>query len=154
MNDDTRLRPTDVLALQRFREKLDREVRSGLVTILMLLVVDRRGPVYGYRLLQTLREASGDHLAFKEGTAYPLLANLEKAGLLSSFWGTGSGGPPRKYYETTALGRSALDQALEDWFGLIGSVERLIRTLDDPVPDSDAAAPERLSLETDRQEST
>lgn len=119
----------DIEALARFREKLERELRSGLVSLLLLLTVERTGPSYGYRILSTIKESTGGQLAFKEGTAYPLLNNLEKMGLVSSYWGTGSGGPPRKYYQATALGRRALDEALDEWFGLIASVEQLITTI-------------------------
>lgn len=122
----------DSEALERFRDKLDRELKSGLVSLLLLLVVERKGPVHGYRVLQTIKEASGGGLAFKEGTAYPLLNNLEKMGLLVSQWGSGEGGPQRKYYRATPLGRWALDQALEDWYGMLGSVDRILRGMDAP----------------------
>lgn len=143
----------DTEALARFQEKLGRELRSGLVTLVLLLVVERTGPTYGYRILSTIKEASHGHLAFKEGTAYPLLNNLEKMGLIESYWGTGTGGPPRKYYQATALGRAALDEALEEWFGLIGSVERLIRDLgkrkgtasDDHADTTPGPAPDRFT---------
>lgn len=116
--------------LERFREKLDRELKAGLVSLVLLLVVDRTGPDYGYRILKTIQEASGGHLAFKEGTAYPLLQNMEKMGLVTSFWSDGSGGPPRRYYQITSLGRAALAQALGDWGLLTESVDRTVRSLD------------------------
>jgi PadR family transcriptional regulator, regulatory protein PadR len=120
----------DGAALDRFREKLDRELKSGLVSLVLLLVVERSGPVYGYRILQTIQNNTDGRLAFKEGTAYPLLNNLERMGLVSSFWGSGSGGPPRKYYQVTTLGARALEHALDDWSELFGSVRRLIQALD------------------------
>lgn len=113
----------------RFREKLDRELKSGVVSLVLLLVIDRSGPDYGYRILKNIQEWSGGHLAFKEGTAYPLLQNLERSGMLTSFWGDGAGGPPRKYYQTTALGREALKTALADWESLTGSVDEIRRNI-------------------------
>lgn len=120
----------DAKELDRFREKLDRELKAGLVSVILLLTIDRTGPDYGYRLLRTIQEKSGGSLEFKEGTAYPLLQNLEKMGLVTSFWSDGSGGPPRKYYQITNLGKSALAQALADWSALTGSVESLVKELD------------------------
>ena len=114
--------------VDRFRDKLDRELKSGVVTMLLLLAVDRGGPDYGYRILKNIQEWSDGRLQFKEGTAYPLLQNLEKAGLLTSFWGDGDGGPPRKYYQTTPTGRQALAAALEDWQGLVSSVESTLNS--------------------------
>lgn len=111
--------------LERFREKIDRELKSGLVSVLLLLVIDRTGPAYGYEILKQLKRFSDGRLAFKEGTAYPLLRKLEEMELLTSFWGDGSGGPRRKYYQTTGLGSRALERVLEDWDALIESVEEI-----------------------------
>ena len=115
--------------VDRFREKLDRELKSGVISVVLLLAVDRCGPDYGYRILKNVQEWSGGRLAFKEGTAYPLLANLERAGLLSSYWGDGAGGPPRKYYQTTALGRASLKAALAEWHELTGSVDAILKNV-------------------------
>lgn len=113
--------------VERFREKLEKELKSGVVALVLLLVVDRTGPDYGYRILRNVQEWSGGDLAFKEGTAYPLLQGLERQGLLASFWGDGDGGPPRKYYQTTTLGRQALKAALADWEALTSSVDAIRR---------------------------
>lgn len=113
--------------VERFREKLDKELKSGVIALILLLVVDRTGPDYGYRILRNVQEWSGGALAFKEGTAYPLLQGLERQGLLTSYWGDGDGGPPRKYYQTTALGRQALKAALSDWDALTASVDAILR---------------------------
>lgn len=115
--------------MARFREKLDRELKSGVVSLVLLLVIDRTGPDYGYRILKNVQEWSGGHLAFKEGTAYPLLQSLERSGMLTSFWGDGAGGPPRKYYQTTALGREALEAALDDWASLTASVDEVRKSI-------------------------
>jgi DNA-binding PadR family transcriptional regulator len=116
--------------VERFREKLDRELKAGLISILLLLAIDRKGPEYGYRLLKTLHAASGGRFAFKEGTAYPLLQNLERAGLVTTFWGEGDSGPPRKYYQTTALGKGVLEGALHDWRALVADVDALVGALE------------------------
>ena len=113
--------------IERFREKLDRELKAGVVSLLLLLAIDRSGPDYGYRILKNIQEWSDGRLAFKEGTAYPLLQNLEKSGLVTSYWGDGTGGPPRKYYQTTALGREALKVALDEWDALTESVADIMK---------------------------
>lgn len=112
--------------LASFREKMGKELRAGLVSLILLLVIERKGPEYGYRILRLIEEQSDGELAFKEGTAYPLLANLAKRGLVESFWGEGDAGPPRKYYRITPLGRRALAQALADWRALNATVEDVI----------------------------
>ena len=115
--------------VSRFREKLDKELKTGVVGLILLLAVDRTGPDYGYRLLRNVQEWSGGKLSFKEGTAYPILQNLERAGLLTSYWGDGAAGPPRKYYQTTAVGREALKAAIADWEELTSSVESILKRI-------------------------
>lgn len=115
--------------LDRFRDKLDRELKAGLVGLVLLLTVARTGPDYGYRILRTVAETTRGRLDVKEGTAYPLLANLERAGLVSSFWGDGDAGPPRKYYQVTPLGRAALERALADRAELNAAVDLLVKDL-------------------------
>lgn len=115
----------------RFRDKLDRELKSGMITILLLEVVRRRGPIHGYGILRTVRDASGGDLSFKEGTAYPLLNKLETAGLISAYWGAGDGGPPRKYYQLTGVGAEVIDHALGDWNALNQTVEATLARLGD-----------------------
>lgn len=115
--------------LDRFREKLARELKSGVVGMALLLAISRTGPDYGYRLLRTAHEASGGGLDLKEGTAYPQLQNLERAGLVTSFWGDGDQGPPRKYYQATPLGKEAAERAVEEWRRLSDGVEKLVEDL-------------------------
>lgn len=52
------------------------------------------------------------------GTVYPALRRLERARMLRSRWETAAlahkeGRPPRKYYEVTELGHSALAEAID-----------------------------------------
>lgn len=121
--------PNDTVG--RFRDKLDRELKSGMITILLLEVIRRRGPLHGYGILRTVRDASGGDLSFKEGTAYPLLNKLETSGLISAFWGAGDGGPPRKYYQLTDVGAEVIDHALGDWDALNQTVGATLDRLGD-----------------------
>ncbi len=83
---------------------------------LAVLGVLRAGPTYGYAISAALeRDGLG---AVKGGTLYPLLARLEKDGLVVSRWEAGDGGPGRKYFELTAAGTAhfAERRALWDTF--------------------------------------
>ncbi len=114
--------------LDRFRDSLDKQLRSGLIGLILLAAVVRRGPDYGYSLLAAISESSGGNLAFQQGTAYPLLQRLEQQGLVTSFWGTGSGSR-RRYYQATDLGKEALDAALDHWRSLSDNVTETLENL-------------------------
>ena len=85
-------------------------LRSALDLCLLTLVQD--GSVYGYELTRRLAERG---LPVAEGSAYPLLARLERAGLLRSETRAEGGGRPRKYYAITPAGHHALAVGREEW---------------------------------------
>ena len=112
--------------LDGFRTKLDRELKAGVLTLVLLAGIARTEPVHGYRLLRAIEDASGGGLVLKEGTAYPLLQNMEKGGLIASHWGEGPSGPARRYYRITASGRQALRRGIADWKDLNETAARLL----------------------------
>jgi len=71
------------------------------------------GPSYGYAIISELeRNGFG---TIKGGTLYPLLTRLETAGLVSTQWRAGDGGPGRKYFALTDKGRAELGRLSADW---------------------------------------
>lgn len=96
---------------------------KGLAEMALLLVL-RDGPRYGLELLERLREDAGLEVA--DGTIYPLLHRLERAGLVGSDWRTETeNGRPRKYYTLTPSGRAELDLMLDEWRTLRRKLDRL-----------------------------
>ncbi len=53
---------------------------------LLVLSVLSTGPRHGYGVIEELRVRSGDAFDLPEGTVYPVLHRLERAGLLVSEW--------------------------------------------------------------------
>ena len=93
--------------------KFHKELSAGTVSLALLAVVAAaEAPMYGYQIAKRLEQDGGDGvLAGKQSALYPVLRNLEAAGLLDSFVEPSTSGPPRRYYRATATGR----QALTDW---------------------------------------
>ncbi|MBU4213265.1 MAG: PadR family transcriptional regulator [Actinobacteria bacterium] len=50
-----------------------------------------------------------------EGTLYPLLGRLRKAGWVDTTWQESPTGPPRRYYHLTADGKRALAEFIRLW---------------------------------------
>jgi len=87
---------------------------------MMILQTLRRQPMHGYALAQTIRLGSNDLLQVEEGTLYPALMRMLKAGWLSSEWGISTRNRRVRVYRVTAAGRrqlarevSAFDRMLE-----------------------------------------
>lgn len=83
---------------------------------LCILALLRDGPLYGYAVVDALSGRGIDLVA--EGTIYPLLTRMEKAGVLSSYRAPSPEGPPRKYYKITPLGEEELITGVNQWEGL------------------------------------
>ncbi|HRC85263.1 MAG TPA: PadR family transcriptional regulator [Thermoanaerobaculia bacterium] len=89
-----------------------------------LLCVLRGGPRYGLELLERLHEEAGLEVA--DGTIYPLLHRLERAGLVAADWRTDTdNGRPRKYYAPTPSGEAELATMLAEWRALRAKLDRL-----------------------------
>jgi len=95
-----------------------------------LLAFLRNWNAYGYQLAQQLAEAGLP--AFDSGTVYRTLRQLERTGLVSSFWDTSESGPARRMYSLTKAG----DLFLSSWIDVLGKYQAVLqRTIDGLTPD-------------------
>lgn len=93
---------------------------------MLILAVLREEELYGYRIIQSLKEKSAEALQAGEGSVYPILHALEKDGLLKSRWVEEGARPPRKYYRLTMKGQKALDTSKETWRSYTRAVESVL----------------------------
>src|SRR5581483_9672303 len=98
-----------------------------------LLAFLRNWNAYGYQLAQQLAQAGLP--AFDSGTVYRTLRQLEKTGLVSSFWDTSESGPARRMYSLTKAG----ELFLSSWIDVLGRYQAVLQqTLDGMDPDRGA----------------
>lgn len=93
-------------------------ILRGLLDICLLAVLQNRA-VYGYELSECLR---GFGLPVAPGSVYPLLARLERQGLVDTEMRPSERGPARKYYALTEQGRQALRQGQLEWTSITAAV--------------------------------
>lgn len=88
------------------------QLRRGALQycVLALLEGEER---YGFDIARTL--GSIDGMVTGEGTLYPLLSRLKRAGHVATAWRESDAGPPRKYYAITDQGRRALADFSTEW---------------------------------------
>jgi PadR family transcriptional regulator PadR len=96
-------------------------IRKGLLEYLILKII-AADKVYAADILKRL---SATDFATQEGTLYPLLSKMRRDGLLDYEWQESDAGPPRKYYELTAKGRTQLGELNEYWKGLNVTIAEL-----------------------------
>src|SRR5438105_3821405 len=78
----------------------------------LVLAALQSRPAHGYAIADTLRARGDGASDVPEGTLYPVLHRLERAGLVSSRWREGNG-RRRRVYQLTANGYGALAPAEE-----------------------------------------
>ncbi len=115
---------------ERYVRKLDRELRSGLLSLVILLGIKQDPEArYGYQIIEQLKRRSDGVLVMPEGTVYPILHSLEGYGLVTGEWRESRNGPPRKYYRITPAGKEALKTGLALWQNLVRSSENVMKGL-------------------------
>lgn len=103
---------------------------------LVVLSLLEGGPMYGYAISKEVARRSGEQMRLTPGVLYPILRELEVAGLIKAEWeeirsdrreaeegaeddaaagagGGGGGGRRRKWYKLSAKGKKRLAQRVE-----------------------------------------
>src|SRR4029453_18508867 len=89
------------------------ETLKGHLDLLLLAAVQPQ-PTHGYAIAETLRARSDGAFDLPEGTLYPALHRLERAGLLASRWSEVNG-RRRRVYELTSKGERSLATRHDEW---------------------------------------
>lgn len=104
---------------------MNSEALKGHLDLLILSIVSA-GPVHGYGVIEQLRERSSGSFDLAEGTVYPVLHRLERAGMLTHEWSDASG-RRRKLYRLTTAGSARLVEQRADWGEFVRAVESILR---------------------------
>jgi PadR family transcriptional regulator, regulatory protein PadR len=100
------------------------EVLKGHLDLLLLSTV-ADSPRHGYAIVEELRRRSSGLFGLSEGTVYPALYRLERAGLLESRWSQETG-RRRRLYSVTRRGRAQLERLAEEWRSFSRGVEEVL----------------------------
>lgn len=97
---------------------------NGVPELLILRLLAEQ-EMYGYEIVQALRERTGEVVAVGEGVVYPVLHGLEQAGALRSRRKTVQG-RSRIYYSLTAAGKRRLAKMTATWTSLAGAIGKVL----------------------------
>jgi len=104
---------------------MNSQYKKGVLELCVLSLLHGRD-CYGYEIAEYL---SG-HIQIADGTVYPLLRKLKADGLLTTYLQEESGGPPRKYYALTELGRDIYKLDRAAYLDFAHAVEKLLEDSD------------------------
>ncbi|HWB19352.1 MAG TPA: helix-turn-helix transcriptional regulator [Phycisphaerales bacterium] len=105
--------------------RVERELMRGAGPAAVLKLLEVRGEMYGYELVEAVSKQSEGVLAMGQSTLYPLLYNLEAKGLIKSRWKSGKAQRDRKYYSLTAKGKTRLAKEEAQWNALAEAMRGL-----------------------------
>ena len=98
-------------------------LRGHLENLLLAVLTDEPG--HGYALLQRISARSGGDLVVPEGSLYPALQRLERAGLVSSTWAEVAG-RRRRVYRLSSAGQRRVRAAAGEWRSFAAAVDRVM----------------------------
>jgi len=94
---------------------------------LLILKTLAVGPNHGFGIALHIEEASSALLRVEEGSLYPALHRLDKAGFIDAAWTVTANGRRARVYRLTKDGRKRLKEIEESWTTLTEGVKRVLR---------------------------
>jgi PadR family transcriptional regulator, regulatory protein PadR len=107
------------------RNSDQRDLFSGALE-LMILHTLRLKPMHGYALAKHIKLASDELLQIEEGSLYPALQRLLRAGLLDSESGISAKGRPTRIYRLTVSGLRHLEQETSSFEKMFTGITRVL----------------------------
>ena len=92
---------------------IDKNLLSGNTTLLLLSLLEEKD-MYGYEMIENLKNKSHHVFDLKAGTLYPILHGLEAKNYVTSYEQVAAG-KLRKYYSLTKEGRKLLTEKKHEW---------------------------------------
>jgi PadR family transcriptional regulator PadR len=99
---------------------------QGSLPLLVLTILDRRGPLHGYAITSHIQDLS-DALRVEEGSLYPALHRMEEAGWIKARSITTEHNRRARAYEITAAGRRQLGIEEERWRSTTDAVNYVLK---------------------------
>jgi PadR family transcriptional regulator PadR len=97
---------------------------NGVPELLVLRLLCN-GEMYGYQIVQAIREETAEVVSLGEGVVYPVLHALEKSGAITA-QRRAVGGRSRIYYALSPRGASRLTELSALWSRVTGAVQQVL----------------------------
>lgn len=96
--------------------------------VLLVLKALETGPMHGWGITLHIQSVSNDVLRIEEGSLYPALHRMEKAGWIKAEWGLSENNRRARFYRLTAAGRNQLDSEREKWEMVAQAIALVLRS--------------------------
>jgi len=93
---------------------------------MMILQTLKRKPLHGYALAQHIKQSSDDVLQVEEGSLYPALQRMLKAGWVRAEWGLSATNRRVRTYQLTPAGRKHVQQEVSSFERMLRGITRVL----------------------------
>jgi len=105
---------------------INKSLLTGSTSMLILKLLEEKD-MYGYQMIEELAKKSNDTFSLKAGTLYPLLHDLEKKGMVTSYEKEAGNARIRKYYNITKKGKGLLVEKRKEWDAYSSAVNQVLQ---------------------------
>ena len=100
---------------------MNTQYKKGVMELCVLSLL-KKHDCYGSEIADTLSR----HIDIADGTVYPILRKLKDDGYVTTYLQEASGGPPRKYYSLTELGKETYARDRAEYLQFASAVKALL----------------------------
>lgn len=100
---------------------------QSALDLLVLTVLDRRGPLHGYGISNEIETLSQEALRVEEGSLYPALHRMEELGWIAAEWKVTENKRRARVYQITRAGKKQLAAETQRWTSVSAGVARVLR---------------------------
>jgi PadR family transcriptional regulator, regulatory protein PadR len=115
------------LATLAYYATMSRRENPHAALELLILTTLAAGPNHGFGIALHIERTSSELLRVEEGSLYPALHRLEKAGVVDAAWTVTPNGRRARVYRLTKAGRKRLEEIEASWATLTEGVRKVLR---------------------------
>ena len=104
----------------------DKELLKGILPIITLKMLSDYEKMYGYQIMQTVKELTNDKISIKEGSLYPALHKLKEAGFVETET-ENIGKRVRHYYFLTEKGKIESEERESELKDFLKTIQKIIK---------------------------
>jgi PadR family transcriptional regulator, regulatory protein PadR len=102
-----------------------RDLFPGALEMMVLRTLQQQ-PMHGYALVQHIKRSSRDLLQIEEGSLYPALQRMLKAGWVRARWGQSATGRRVRTYELTTAGSRRLRDEMSRFERMLEGIQLVL----------------------------
>jgi transcriptional regulator len=114
-----------LVKIRIMEQREQRDLFPGALEMMILQTLKRK-PLHGYALAQHIKQSSDDLLQIEEGSLYPALQRMLKAGWVKAEWGISATNRRVRIYQLTPAGRKHVQREVSSFERMLEGITRVL----------------------------